>query len=101
MSNNYELFVGRLGQNPDLRYTQKQEPICFLSVAQKTDNPDKPLWRRVIAWGKQAEMAKLYLKKGNEVFVQGRVEVRNFVDKHENERSIEEVKARLIGFSNL
>jgi len=88
MTTGYELFIGRLGKNPDLRYTQKREPICFLSVAAKTSDPEKPLWKRVIVWGKQAELASLYLKKGHEVFVQGQNQVREYKDKDDQIQKI-------------
>ena len=101
MTTDNELFIGRLGKNPDLRYTQKREPICFLSVAAKTADPNNPLWKRVIVWGKQAELASLYLKKGSEIFVQGQNQIREYRDKNKQMKEIEEVKARLIGFSNL
>lgn len=95
------LIIGRLGKNPDLRYTAKSEPVCYLSVAIDQVNTDSPAWKRVIVWGKQAELCNLYLTKGKEIFVQGRNYTREFKDNEGNLKSIEEVRARLIGFSNL
>ena len=101
MEGTYEIFLGRLGVNPDLRYTAKSEAVCALSVAVDQKDRDKPVWKRVVVWGKQAELCNLYLKKGHEVFVQGQNKVREFEDKRGILRSVEEVKAQLIGFSNL
>lgn len=101
MNTGYELFIGRLGKNPDLRYTQKQEPICYLSVAVNKNNDQNPDWKRVIVWGRQAEICSVQLKKGAEIFVQGRNSSREFKDKEGKMRTIEEVKARLVGFSNI
>ncbi|MBT3236870.1 MAG: single-stranded DNA-binding protein [Bdellovibrionales bacterium] len=97
----YELFMGRLGKNPDLRYTKKKEPVCYLSVAVNKDNSEKPDWKRVLVWGKQAEICNLKLTKGKEIFVQGRTNIREYQDDEGNKRSITEVNARLVGFSNL
>jgi single-strand DNA-binding protein len=98
---NKMLFIGRLGKNPELRYTQKQKPVCYLSVAVNKEAEKKTEWNRVVIWGKQAELANQYLKKGNEVFVQGRKEVKFYDGKDGEMKSYEEVNARLIGFSNL
>jgi single-strand DNA-binding protein len=68
---NKMLFIGRLGKNPELRYTQKQKPVCYLSVAVNKEAEKKTEWNRVVIWGKQAELANQYLKKGNEVFCAG------------------------------
>lgn len=100
MENTYEIFMGRLGVNPELRYTKKQEPVCSLSVAVDQKDTDKPDWKRVIVWGKQAELCNLYLKKGKEVFVQGRMQSREFKDREGELRSVTEWNARLIGFPN-
>ncbi|MBD65963.1 MAG: hypothetical protein CME62_12200 [Halobacteriovoraceae bacterium] len=96
------LFIGRLGKNPELKYTPKQTPVCYLSIAVNNEKDDKAEWNRVVVWGKQAELANQYLKKGNEVFVQGRKELKFYeCKKGGGMKSYEEVNARLIGFSNL
>ena len=70
ITNQNELLIGRLGRDPELKYTAKQEPICFLSIA--INQQDAPAtWKKIIVWGKQAELCKLYLTKGKSVFVQG------------------------------
>jgi single-strand DNA-binding protein len=101
MDKPFEVFFGRLGRNPDLRYTPKQTPVCYLSLAVSKNGLVPPDWKRVIVWGKQAETCNLYLKKGAEVFVHGQSQLREFKDREGNIREIEEVKARLVGFSSL
>ena len=101
MENTYEIFVGRLGVNPELRYTKKQKPVCFLSVAVNRQEQEKAEWKRVVVWGKQAELCNLYLKKGHEVFVQGRKEVKFYDGKNGEKKTYEDFNARLIGFSNI
>ncbi len=60
---NKELFMGRLGVNPELKYTPSQKAICELSVA-VMHREGHTLWKKVVVWGRQAELCPLYLKKG-------------------------------------
>jgi single-strand DNA-binding protein len=96
-----ELFLGRLGKNPELRYTKEQKPVCILSVATTNEEVQETKWHRVVVWGKQAELANQYLKKGSEIFVQGHKKINNYTTPEGFEKSFEEVSASLIGFSNL
>lgn len=96
-----DIFLGRLGREPELRYTKDQKPVCQLSVAVNKGNQDRAIWHKVVVWGKQAELAKQYLRKGSAVFVQGRKEVKSFRTKEGSMKSYEEVNANLVGFSNL
>ena len=101
MENKIETFVGRLGRDPELRYTKKLEPVCHLSVAVKNEKADSPIWKKVIVWGKQAENCKLYLSKGISVFVQGPNKERKFKTKEGVEKAYQEVWAQLVGFTNI
>jgi len=101
MEKQYDLFFGRLGRNPDLRYTPSQKAVCYLSIAVNKPGEERPDWKRVVVWGKQAELCSVQLKKGSELFVQGQNQEREFEDKEGNLRKINEVNARLVGFSNL
>lgn len=93
------LIQGRLGQNPDLRYTKKQEPICLLSIAENIAGEEAPRWHRVVVWGKQAEQCPNYLKKGSPVFVRGHKVTRSYTDKEGIQKGIEEVQAQIVGFT--
>ena len=101
MDKKMELFIGRLGQNPDLRYTPKQTPVCLLSIAIDKIGEGGPIWKRVVVWGKQAELCSVQLKKVAELFVHGRNEVKTFTNKQGEQKTLEEIHARLVGFSNL
>ncbi|MEX0799518.1 MAG: single-stranded DNA-binding protein [Bacteriovoracaceae bacterium] len=94
-----ELFMGRLGKNPQLKYTQTQKPVCHFSVAVNKDDEERPTWHKVVVWGKQAELASQYLKKGCEVLVRGRKELKSFKTKEGLMKSYEEVNAGLVGFT--
>jgi single-strand DNA-binding protein len=80
MSYHTIIIVGRLGRDPELRYTPTGQAVCNLSLA--TDNTytdrngqrvSKTTWFRVTVWGKQAETVNQYLAKGREVLVEGRM----------------------------
>lgn len=96
-----ELLIGRLGKKPDLRYTKDQKPICYLSVAINKNKEEKAIWRKVIVWGRQAELCTLHLKKGSEIFVQGQNDIREFTGRDGLNKTYEVIKARLIGFPNV
>lgn len=100
-NHNVELFVGRLGKEPDLRYTKTKKAVCHLSVATTDERGRETVWNRVVVWGKQAELCSLYLKKGKEVFVKGYKEIKEFTTDSGEIKEYHEINATLIGFSNL
>ena len=91
------LIHGRLGQNPDLRYTKKQEPVCIFSVAENITGEETPRWHRVVVWGKQAELCSVHLDKGMPVFVRGQKITRSYTDKDGNQKGVEELQAQYVG----
>ena len=73
-------LVGNLGRDPEMRYTPSGTPVTNLSIATNrryTDSSGNPveetLWFRVAVWGRQAENANQYLKKGRQVLIEGRL----------------------------
>jgi len=97
-NNGFELVAGRLGRDPYLSYTPKGNPICELSVALKTDQ-NLTLWRKVVVFGKLAELCKVHLKKGEEIFVRGPVSLRTFTNNEGVEKEYLEIRAFSIGQS--
>ena len=74
------ILVGNLGRDPEMRYTPSGQAVTTFNVATdySTKSPDgnwekKTIWIRVTVWGKQAETASQYLKKGREVLIEGRL----------------------------
>ena len=69
------IFIGRLGRDPEMRFSPKGEPVTSFSVAVDDGYGEskKTLWLRVSVWGKQAEACNQYLKKGKMVLVEGRM----------------------------
>lgn len=88
MSNLNKVFImGRLGQDPELKYTQNQMAVATLNVATTEYRTGKDgmrqeqtEWHRIVVWNKQAENCQKYLSKGRMVFVEGRLQTRSWDD---------------------
>lgn len=100
---NKVLIIGRLGRDPELKYTQSGQAVCNISVAtdesykgQDNTKVDKTEWHRVQLWRKQAEFASLYLAKGRLVLVEGKLQTRKWQDKDGIDRYVTEIIARNI-----
>ena len=105
MSVNKVILVGRLGQEPELRYTSTGVAVCNLSVATSeywTDKSgqkqEKTEWHRVVVWSKQAEQCNQYLTKGRQVYVEGQLQTRSWEDADNKKRYTTEVNARTVQF---
>jgi len=95
-----ELISGRLGTDPRLAYTRKGEPVCEMSVA-LSNIQTKTVWRKIVVFGKLAELCSVHLRKGNEIFVRGRMNLKVFTDGKGIERECFEIFANSIGQSLL
>jgi single-strand DNA-binding protein len=95
-----EVFSGRLGVDPYLAYTKEGDPVCEMSLGLKNIQ-NEVTWRKVVVYGKLAELCKVHLKKGNHVFVQGLMQLRKFTNKEGLEKEYYEVKAFSVGQSLL
>ena len=105
MSLNRVMLIGNLGQDPELRYTQSQLPVCNFSIATTDRRKDDTgnwnehtEWHRVVVFGKTAENCSNYLKKGRQVFVEGRISTRKWQDKDGNDRYTTEVVGQTVQF---
>ena len=97
---NKAMIIGRLGQDPDVRYTQSDTAVANMSIAtserfknKQGEQKEKTQWHRVVAWGRLAEICQEYLAKGSQVYVEGPIETRKWEDKEGNERYTTEIKA--------
>ena len=105
MSVNKAILVGRLGQDPDVRNTPGGQTVASLSVAtserfQDRDGQrqERTEWHRVVVWGKTAEACGQYLQKGREVYVEGRIQTREWQDKDGQPRRTTEIVATEVKF---
>jgi single-strand DNA-binding protein len=97
---NKAMIIGRLGADPDVRYTQDNTPVATISVATSVKYKDSSgnekentEWHRVIAWAKLAEICQKYLKKGSLVYFEGSLNTRKWTDKDGIDRYTTEIKA--------
>jgi single-strand DNA-binding protein len=102
---NKVILVGHLGADPDMRYTPSGQGVCELRLATSESWNDKngqrqerTEWHRIVVWGKRAEVCSKYLSKGRQVFVEGRIQTRNYVDKDGNKRYMTEIIANDVQF---
>ena len=105
MSVNKVILVGRLGQNPEVRYTPSGAAVANFSVATNESWTDKSgqkqertEWHRVVVWGKLAELCSQYLSKGRQCYVEGRLQTRQWQDKDGQTKYTTEVQAQTIQF---
>jgi len=85
MSVNKAILLGRLGKDPELRYTPSGKAVASFSLAtserwtgQDGQRNESTTWHNIVAWGKQAELMKEYLRKGREVYIEGRIDNRTY-----------------------
>jgi single-strand DNA-binding protein len=97
---NKVILVGNLGRDAELRYTPAGAAVATLNLAttevwndRNNQRQEKTEWHRVILWGKQAESLQEYLTKGKQIYVEGRLQTRQWDDKDGNKRYTTEIKA--------
>lgn len=102
---NHIVIMGRLGKDPELRRTQSGVAVATFNVAVDRDFKDKATgqratdWITCVAWRSTAEFVEKYLTKGSQVFVAGRLQMRNWTDKDGNKRVSAEVQAENVYFA--
>jgi single-strand DNA-binding protein len=99
------LVVGKLGRDPELRYTNQGTPVCSLNLATDesyTDNQGQKQqqteWHRVSVFGRQAEAAAQHLAKGRTALVEGMLKTRKYQDQQGQDRYTTEIRAHRVVF---
>ncbi len=103
---NKAIVVGNLGRDPEIRYTPGGQPVANFTVATSERWPDKTTgqmqerteWHRIVVWGKQAENCGQYLKKGRSVYVEGRLQTREWTNKEGQKQYTTEIVASQVQF---
>jgi single-strand DNA-binding protein len=105
MSVNKVILLGRLGKDPELRYTQSQTPVCSFSLATGDRRKDasgnwveQTEWHNIVTYGKTAELCNTYLKKGRQAFIEGKIQTRKWQDKEGRDRYTTEVIGNTVQF---
>lgn len=98
---NKAILVGNLGQDPEMRATASGTQVANFSVAtsenfknREGERETRTEWHRVVAFGKLAEICGQYLKKGKQVYIEGRIQTRSWEDQSGNKKYTTEIVAR-------
>jgi single-strand DNA-binding protein len=94
------MIIGRLGRDPEMRYTPSGRPVTTFTVATSrtwnTSDGERRVeteWFNIVAWGNLAEICKQYLNKGQQVYVEGRLQSRTWDDAEGNKHTSVEIVA--------
>src|SRR5262245_30187464 len=102
---NKVILIGNLGRDPELRYTQGGQAVANFTLATNErfstkdgDKQERTEWHRIVAWGRTAELCAQYLSKGRSVYLEGRLQTREWEDKEGQKRRTTEVVANTVQF---
>ena len=102
---NKAIVIGNLGADPELRHTQSGTAVCNLRIATNEtwndrdgQKQERTEWHSVVVFGKQAENCNQYLQKGRQVYVEGRLQTRDWEDRDGNKRYTTEIVAHSVQF---
>ena len=103
---NKAILVGRLGSDPEVRYTPSGVAVANFNIATSEEWKDKDTgekkerteWHRIVAWSKLGEICGEYLSKGRQVYVEGRIQTRSWEDRDGNKRYTTEIVASDVKF---
>lgn len=102
---NKVLLIGRLGGDPEVRYTSNGGAVANFTLATNESWTDKSgqkqertEWHKVVVWGKLGELCGQYLSKGRQAYVEGRLQTRDWTDKEGNKRYTTEIVAQNVQF---
>jgi single-strand DNA-binding protein len=94
------MLIGNLGRDPEVRFTPDGSPVATFSLAtgevwtdKNGTRQERTEWHNIVAWNKLADLAKRYLAKGRQVYVEGRIRTREWDDREGNKRRTTEIIA--------
>ncbi len=97
---NKAILIGRLGRDPEVRYTTSGTAVADFSVAtnevwtdQSGERQERTEWHRIVVWRRLAEICEKYLRKGSLVMIEGRIQTREWDDRDGNRRRTTEIVA--------
>jgi single-strand DNA-binding protein len=102
---NKVILIGNLGRDPELRYTQNGQAVVNFTMAttenwtnRNGEREERTEWHRIVAWGRTAELCAQYLSKGRTVYVEGRLQTREWEDREGQKRRTTEINAQTVQF---
>lgn len=100
MSVNKVILIGRLGADPEIRYTADGQPVATFRIATNEvwvkdgKKQERTEWHRIVAFGRLAEICGEYLSKGRQVYIEGRLQTRSYEDREGIKRFVTEIVAQ-------
>ena len=100
MSINKVILIGNVGRGPEIRYTAPGQAVASFSLATTergytaangTQVPDRTEWHSIVMWGKNAEIAERYIRKGSQLYIEGKLRTRTWEDKNQIKRQVTEI----------
>ena len=102
---NKAILIGNLGADPELRYTPGGKAVASFSMAtterfknKEGEQQERTAWHNIVCWGRTAEIANEYLKKGRSVYIEGRIQYRSYDDKDGIKRYRTEIVTQQLQF---
>jgi single-strand DNA-binding protein len=102
---NKVILIGNLGRDPEIRYTPGGQAVANFSLAtsesftsREGKREERTEWHRIVVWGKTAENCAQYLAKGRTVYIEGRIQTREWEDKEGQKRQTTEIVAQTVQF---
>jgi single-strand DNA-binding protein len=102
---NKVILIGNLGRDPEIRYTPAGQAVTNFTLAtsesfnnREGKREERTEWHRIVVWGKTAENCAQYLAKGRTVYIEGRLQTREWEDKEGQKRRTTEVVAQTVQF---
>lgn len=90
---NKVILVGNLGRDPEVRSTTSGQPVATFSLAtnrrwndRQGNRQEETEWHQIVCWGRQAEVAGEFLRKGKQIYVEGRIQTRSWDDRQTGEK---------------
>lgn len=100
MSVNKVILLGHVGKDPDVRYVAQNQAVASFTLATTERGftnsngvtiPERTEWHNIVMWGKSAEVAERYIKKGTQLYIEGRLRTRAWEDRNKIKRYVTEV----------
>jgi len=102
---NKVILIGNLGRDPELRYTPSGQAVANFTLAtnerfsnKEGEKQERTEWHRIVAWGRTGELCAQYLSKGRSVYLEGRLQTREWEDKEGQKRRTTEIVAQTVQF---
>lgn len=102
---NKAILIGNLGADPEVRYTASGTAVANFRIAtsetwndKQGQKQERTEWHRIVAWGRTAELAGEYLAKGRQVYIEGRIQTRQWDDREGNKRYTTEIVTQSMKF---